>query len=128
MPFSMIERNGPPDAQLCPAIVCDGCGSPINRDDAALVLWKPGREPDGRPSPSEFRFVHQGRCDRLVEQQHGHHYSQELSQFMDQLVHNYATPFRVEPEVEYIAPSPSMWRLRPDEDNQVGPVHDYGDG
>jgi hypothetical protein len=86
MPFSMVERNGPPDTQMCPAIVCDGCGSPINRSDDALVLWKPGREADGRPSPSTFRFVHQGRCDTLVEQQYGHHYSQELSQFM---VHDY---------------------------------------
>lgn len=125
MPLTMIDRNGPPEAIICPSIVCDSCGAPINATEGGLALWQPNREPDGRPSPVTLRLVHQGRCDQFAERRWGHHYSQDLKQFMAPLAYNYATPFTLEPDVDYVAPAPSIWRQSTE--SQAGPAHEYGD-
>jgi hypothetical protein len=119
MPITMIHRNGPPSGLTCPAVICDVCGGPINArpepanaEKAGLVLWdpKPYTYVDGRPTATEYAYVHKGACDRTYSA--GRHlFSRRLDDFMAQLAYNYTHPFTAEPDVEYIAPAPSTWRL-----------------
>jgi hypothetical protein len=121
MPITMIDRNGPPEGTTCPAIICDACGEPISTGRqtlagtrrAGLVLWSSESGPDHRPTVSAFAYVHKGACDRAYSA--GRHLlSRTLDDFMAQLAHNYAHPFTEEvdePDVEYVAPAPSTWRL-----------------
>jgi hypothetical protein len=66
---------------LCPVIVCDACGEPIVGEDAGLIVW-----PEARTF-GERRFVHKGRCDPP-----GFAASEELGEFLEQLLHNYRNP------------------------------------
>jgi hypothetical protein len=124
MPITMIHRNGGPyEAITCPAILCDTCGEPINAEHQTpyearrqgLVLWdpKPYAYVDGRPTATEYAYVHKGACDRKWSK--GRHlFSRELDDFMAQLAHNYTHPFEdenYETDIEYVAPAPSTWRL-----------------
>lgn len=109
--ITFIDRNGPPEGLTCPAILCEHCGEPIHQ--RGLVLWQVNYGDRGeRPSVSPLAFVHQGRCDQAFDAAHpGHWCSRELDQFLEQLAHNFREPFELEPNVEYIAPKPSTWRL-----------------
>lgn len=110
--ITFIDRNGPPEGLLCPAILCDSCLQPVNGE--GWVLWQPRYSDDrrdNRPTIASLAFVHPGDCDHAYEQAHGHHYSSPLGEFLTQLAYNYANPFREKPDVEYVAPHPSTWRL-----------------
>jgi hypothetical protein len=112
MPITMIDRNGPPAALICPAVICDACGRPINAvGPAGLVEWNVVHEDDSRPLVTEVSYVHKGRCDRSWNARKPHLYSRDLREYMAQLAANFAHPFVHETGVEYIAPAPSNWRL-----------------
>jgi hypothetical protein len=109
----MLARSGPPEAQNCPALLCDQCLEPIagrqgGGEIGGLVIFRTGA--DGR---QELATLHKGRCNRAYEAAHpGTHWSwQELTEFMRFLAMNTAEAFPLEDNVEYIAPAPSTWRL-----------------
>lgn len=104
MGITLIDRNGPPEATTCPAVLCDTCQEPISRD--GLVTWHPGEHVHRHPVLSELRFVHRGPCDTEKDA-----HSRDLIEFIDQVRHNLVNPFKTEPGVEYVAPVPSKWRL-----------------
>jgi hypothetical protein len=121
MPITLIDRNGPPEALICPAVICDTCGEPISAERRdiykasrpGLVLWLREPGPDHRPVLTDFAYVHKGACDRKYSAGR-HMLSRGLDDFMAQLAHNYAHPFEdeiYETDVEYVAPAPSTWRL-----------------
>lgn len=136
--ITFVDRNGPPEAMTCPAVVCDECGEPIYAgivEDAkgagsdggpvkGWVLWHTRHEA-GRPVVECFHTVHGGPCDRVFTRRaecgdNGRHASRGLDPFLAQLAHNFAHPFGTiedakdveDGPVEYVAPAPSGWRLR----------------
>jgi hypothetical protein len=113
MPITLVDRNGPPEALTCPAVICDDCGEPINARGpvGGLAVWIPATGHDDRPTVNALAFVHKGACDRAWSAGKRHAYSRDLDEFMAQLSHNFANPFTAEPGVEYVAPTPSTWRL-----------------
>lgn len=105
--ITTIVRNGPPEAMTCPAVICDHCGKPIHEQGNALWLSEYSEGSD-RPRTT-FAFTHK-HCDHLFDRS-GLWFSEELDRFLEQLVYNFSHQFRHEPNVEYIAPQPSTWRL-----------------
>ena len=111
--IAFIARSGPPEAQNCAALLCDQCYEPIaglqgGEGKGGLVIYRNGS--DGR---QEVATLHKGRCNRTYETEHpGSRWSwQEISEFMRFLAINTSEPFPLEDNVEYVAPSPSRWRL-----------------
>lgn len=111
MPITLIDRNGPPEAMQCPAVICDACGCPISA--TGVVVWNAGYEADGRPLVTEVTYLHKGACDLAWSMGKPNLQSADLGEFMAQLTENFARPFAQAPGVEYVAPAPSTWRLRP---------------
>ena len=66
---------------LCPLILCDTCGEPIVGADAGLIVW-----PESHTF-AHHRSVHKGRCDPP-----GFAASEDLGEFLEQLLHNYLNP------------------------------------
>ncbi len=123
MPITFVDRNGPPAAMHFPAIICDVCGEPIDTSRAhgvddgeemhGWVLWNPTYpNEDERPVITCFLFVHGGSCNRKADAAHDHHhYSRGLDRFLENLMYNFQHPFEEDPNVKYVAPKPSRWRL-----------------
>lgn len=110
--LAFVERNGPPEALLCPVFLCDQRLAPIQGKDGGdgiggLVQWR--RRPDGT---QEVATLHKGRCTRAFEAAHpGERWLwNEMPQVIDQLAFNTAEPFPVEDNVEFVAPAASTWR------------------
>lgn len=104
MGITLVDRNGPPGAMTCPAVICDTCQEPIH--GAGLVTWRPGEHVNKHPVLSDLRFVHRGKCDNEKDTHH-----RDLVEFLDELRHNVLNAFESRPGVEYVAPSPSRWRI-----------------
>lgn len=117
MPIRMIARNGPPEAMICPAILCSVCLEPVTAKNGAAYWFSYGYEQDsGRAIESEVEFAHKGRCFSVAD--HRNEYGErallmdlDLNFFLKQLVNNFKRGFREEENVEYVAPVPSRWRI-----------------
>jgi hypothetical protein len=118
-----VARNGPPEAMLCPALVCDSCRRQVTGE--GNILWASryvGNRDEGRQVTPMF-VSHKGHCDqRVTAMMHrgwppddydapdanvgdGWSYSwEEAETMLAQLAHNFTHPFAAdrEPGVEYI--------------------------
>lgn len=122
MPLVMIDRNGPPEAQTYPVILCDRCNRPV--ENRGLALWFTRYRP--RES-SRVYFVHKGRCDRILTSAlvtgcypPGDGWidlTRELADALGQLAYNYDHPIGADPavragQVEYVAAdNHGGWRI-----------------
>jgi hypothetical protein len=108
--ITYIERNGPPEAMSCPAILCDQCLKPITGH--GNVMWLPDYDGD---TYQVLALAHTHKeCTAAFERTHHPDRawcSEELDQWLAQIAHNFTHPFPAEPNVEYLAPAPSQWRL-----------------
>ena len=106
--LTLIDRSGPPSAQLCSTFLRDGCHEPIQGLNPRLALWRhDGYDAEARPIITKLVTPHKGSCALRLDP-----YSQELDQFVTQLAGNTIEPLEEEADVEYMAPVPSPWRLR----------------
>jgi hypothetical protein len=123
--ITFVSRNGPPEALLCPAILCDVCGEPIY---AGKLDDEKGTGFDGEPvngwalqchgeseAIADVHFVHGGDCDQAMNKNCSrddrYHASVGLDVFLRQLVCNFEHPFEPDANQEFVAPPPSTWRV-----------------
>jgi hypothetical protein len=107
MNLTFIDRNGPPEAMLCPAFLCDVCKEPVS--GGGWVLWNTSyAEGDNRPRIRDLVVVHSGACGRQRQDLNS---SRELDQFVQDLAYTSTHAWEPEADVEYVAPYPSEWRL-----------------
>jgi hypothetical protein len=121
-----LMRNGPPAPLYCPAVLCFLCAEPITAQevpsggrapdwDGGNAYWRP--LPPSDDGNGSYRidgpvFLHK-RCSRKFEELNpGHWLFEELRRFIQQLLENYSCGYPINhPNVEYIAPEPSEWRV-----------------
>lgn len=127
----MVSRSGPPEAMICPFVLCTACGEPVHVSDADVswdqqghVVWWCRLNPQQQIGPVA---VHKGRCDEAVRKYGEQRWRledgwcqlwDELDCFLRQLAYNAQHPLgsdlRNDPEypagAEYVAPLPSNWR------------------
>jgi hypothetical protein len=104
----LVNRSGPPEAMICPAIYCEVCNRPVNHQGNAVWYEYDSTELERTP----VYYVHKG-CARAFEREHcktcseqhggycrAHYRWYDLPRFLDHLAHNFAHPFKDDPAVK----------------------------
>lgn len=115
--LTLVNRNGPPETQTCPVILCEACRKPIHGSGNAV--WFEYWDDDYTDlERSRVYFVHKGPCDRKLEAAHArscpgrsapahpnqcfrHYRWYELSDFLDHLGHNFHVELSTGPGVSF---------------------------
>ncbi len=106
--IEIIARNGPPEAMLCPAFMCDTCRKQVVGQ--GNVVSKVRYDGDQRQTSPLF-VTHKGSCDLALEAWLDTRYPladgwsqiwDELEVFVRQLTHNLTHAFADDREGEYL--------------------------
>jgi len=132
--FRMVDRNGPPEASVCPFFLCAICQEPVysvpspeHELDGYVLWWVHHDDDDNRPDQLGPFIVHRRECMHELEQRveatddlRWRHpvLSDELGRVLEQLAYNTGHPLGTDREndpeyprnAEYVAPYPSRWR------------------
>lgn len=109
MPLAMFDRNGPPEAMTCPAIVCDYCGGVITGE--GNVEWC-RRKSERTFVTSPFYFTHKGcsrQCTSVLRRHYPHQEGwsaawRDIGEFLAQLSFNFEHSFENDEDASYVAP------------------------
>lgn len=106
--IEMIGRNGPPEAMICPALICDVCREQV-ADSGNVVYYVRYVEGERESSPL---FVSHKPHDRELRAVMEEAYPladgwtsqwDEAKYFMEHLVHNFTHPFADDADGEYLS-------------------------
>lgn len=107
--IEIIARNGPPEAMLCPAFICDACRRQVVGEGNVISKV---RYSGGQRQTSPLFIAHKGTCDLTVDAWLNKRYPldngwsliwEELETFVRQLANNLAHAFADDHEGEYLS-------------------------
>src|SRR5512142_149908 len=100
----MVSRSGPPEAMLCPALICDACREQILTDKAGGNALHWVRFDPAESSP--LLLAHGGPCSSMLRTALSGHYRtedgwsagwEEIGTVLDQLANNAVRAFADDP-------------------------------